>query len=341
MSAVSSTPARRSPRPLLAGLAVVALVLAPLVLGSFQVTLMTYVGLYALVALGLVLLTGVAGSTSFGQAAFMGVGAYTTAILTISYGWSPWVSLLAALLLTAVVALVLGGITLRMQGHYLPLATIAWGLSLFYVFGNASFTGGFTGLRGIPALSVLGVPLTDGRAYFWLVWGVVALAAVAAQNLLSSRTGRAIRALRGGAVVAESFGANTYWLRVQTFLLAALLACLAGWLYAHFQRFVNPTPFGLGPGIEFLFMAVIGGSGYVWGALLGAGVLTLLREQLQNILPRLLGQSGSFEIVVFGLLVILTLQFARRGLWPLVERLVPTGPPRVYGSAPLLPRRER
>lgn len=344
MSAPLSTRAKasRNIRPILVLLALVVAALAPLVLPEFSVTLLGYIGLFSLVALGLVLLTGVAGSTSFGQAAFMGVGAYTTAILTTAYGLSPWLTLFLALGVTALVALVLGAVTLRMQGHYLPLATIAWGISLYYVFGNATgLTGGFTGLRGIPPLSVFGVELTNNRTYVYLILLVVVLAAAAVQNLLSSRTGRAIRALRGGAVVAESFGANTFVLRVQTFLVAALLACLAGWLYAHFVRFVNPTPFGLNIGIEFLFMAVVGGAGYVWGALLGAGVITLLKNWLQDVLPSLLGQSGNFETIVFGVLVILVLQFARRGVWPLLERFVPSAPPREFQAASRLPRRAR
>ena len=315
--------------------------LAPLALPEFSIFILSTIGIYSLVALGLVLLTGVAGSTSFGQAAFMGVGAYTTAILTTRYGVSPWLTLPVALAVTGAVALLLGSVTLRMQGHYLPLATIAWGISLFYIFGNLTgLTGGSTGLRGIPPLSVLGAPLSSGRAYYELIWLTVALAAWGAQNLLSSRTGRAIRALRGGAIVAESFGAPTYGLRVQTFLVAALYAALAGWLYAHFQRFVNPTPFDLGHGIEFLFMAVVGGAGYVWGALLGAGLLTVLRDQLQDILPKLLGQSGDFVTVVFGVLLILMLQFAPRGLWPLLDSLVPKRslPRTTAGAVPLAAR---
>ena len=294
----------------------------PLLLPTFWVTLAVNIGIFSVLVTGLVLLTGVAGLTSFGQAAFMGVGAYTSAVLTTRFQLDPWLTLMSGLAVTSVVALLLGAITLRLKGHYLPLATIAWGISLYYVFGGAEFTGGFTGLRGIPPIHVFGLALSDNRAYAYLVLVSLILCALAAQNLLSSRVGRAMRALRTGTVVAESFGADTFVLRVKTFWLAALLASLAGWLYVHQLGFVNPTPFGLSAGIEFLFMAVLGGSGYVWGALAGAAVITLLREWLQNVLPGLLGQSGSFETIVFGVLVILALQYARSGLWPLAERLV-------------------
>ena len=129
----------------------------PMIAPEFWVTLGNYIGLYSIVALGLVLLTGVAGQTSFGQAAFVGLGAYTTALLTTTYGTSPWFALAVGMLITAAVALFLGFITLRMRGHYFPLATIAWGISLFYVFGNIEMLGGHTGMSGIPALTIFGV----------------------------------------------------------------------------------------------------------------------------------------------------------------------------------------
>ena len=138
---------------------IVVLAGVPLLAPQFWVTLGNYIGLYSIVALGLVLLTGVAGQTSFGQAAFVGVGAYTTAILSTQYAMSPWINIFVGLALTLALALCLGLITLRMKGHYLPLATIAWGISLFFLFGNLDFLGGHTGLTGIPAISFLGVEL--------------------------------------------------------------------------------------------------------------------------------------------------------------------------------------
>ncbi|HUY02169.1 MAG TPA: branched-chain amino acid ABC transporter ATP-binding protein/permease [Rhodocyclaceae bacterium] len=305
----------------------------PLILPAFYVTLMNYIGLYAIVALGLVLLTGVGGLISFGQAAFVGLGAYTTAYLTTATGlpgWlapfagSPWLALLVGLVITALVALILGALTLRLSGHYLPLGTIAWGISIYFLFGNLDFIGGFTGISGIPVLSIFGHELGDGRQFYYLIWLMLLAMLWAARNLLDSRSGRAIRALKGGGLMAEAMGVDTARLKTAIFLIAALFACVSGWLYAHLQRFVNPTPFGLGIGIEYLFMAVIGGAASVWGALLGAGVITLLKEWLQDLLPRLLGSSGNFEVIVFGILMVLMLQRARDGLWPMLARLVPS-----------------
>jgi len=141
--------------------------------------------------------------------------------------------------------------------------------------------------------------------------------------------------------MAEAFGVDAARLKIVVFVYAALLACISGWLYAHLQRFVNPTPFFITQGIEYLFMAVVGGAGSVWGAVLGATIITLLKQVLQDWLPALFGRSGNFELIVFGILMILLLQFARDGLWPWIERLLPKRqPPPVPPAAPL-PARDR
>ena len=320
---------------------VIAVFAMPAVAPQFWVTLGNYIGLYSIVVLGLVLLTGVAGQTSFGQAAFVGLGAYTTAYLTTRYGTSPWLTLPAGLVITLVVALALGFITLRMQGHYLPLATIAWGISLFFLFGNLDWLGGHTGVTGIPPLTLGPLDLKDERHFYILIWLIVLAALWATHNVLYSRPGRALRALKGGLEMAEAFGVNGARLKIVAFVYAALLACISGWLYAHLQRFVNPTPFGINQGIEYLFMAVVGGAGSVWGAIIGATLITLLKQMLQDVLPGILGRAGNFEIVVFGVLMILLLQFARNGVWPWVARWLPRRTPPPVPDAPPLPARDR
>ena len=312
---------------------------APMFAPPFWVTLGNYIGLYSIAALGLVLLTGVAGQTSFGQAAFVGLGAYASAWLTTSYGSSPWVALAAGLAFTALVALALGFITLRMRGHYLPLATIAWGISLYFLFGNLEFLGGHTGMTGIPAIAIGGFELKSERSIWYLIWGTTLASLWATNNLLDSRPGRAIRSLRGGYEMAEAFGVDGARLKIVVFIYAALLAAVSGWLYVHLQRFVNPTPFSIIAGIEYLFMAVVGGAGSVWGAVVGAALITVLKQVLQDVLPQLLGRTGNFEMVVFGVLLIVLLQRARDGVWPWIERLLPKAPPApVRDAAPLAPR---
>lgn len=328
------------------------LLLAPLALPPFYVTLLNYIGLYAMVSLGLVLLTGVGGLTSFGQAAFVGVGAYTTAVLTTQadslpawlawMGASPWITLMVGLILTLVIAWLLGAITLSLSGHFLPLGTIAWGLSLYLAFGSIEGLGGHTGLPDIPPISLGGLTLNTGPSIYYLIWAFLMLAVWCTHNLLDSREGRAIRALKGGRIMAESMGVNTTRARMVIFLIAALQACASGWLYAHMQRFVNPHPFGLQMGIEYMFMTVIGGAGQVWGAIAGAGIFTIIKQWLQDWMPRLLGQSGNFEIIVFGFGMVLLLHRARGGIWPLLAKLVPVKKTLlpVNMQATPLPRRE-
>ena len=303
-------------------------------LPEFTVTMLNYIGLYALVAVGLVMLTGVAGMTSFGQAAFVGLGAYATswfcttpaagALLGLAPDSSalPWVGLALGFFLSAAVAWILGSVTLRLSGHYLPLGTIAWGLSLYFLFGNLEFLGGHTGMGGVPPLTLGSLTLRSVRELGLVTWSVLLLILWALHNLLDSREGRAIRALKTGRVMAESMGVDTARYRIKVFVLAALLASLSGWLYAHLQRFVNPTPFNLNIGIEYLFMAVVGGAGHLWGALLGAALITLMKQYLQDVLPTLLGSSGNFEVIVFGLLMLLVLQRFSDGLWPSLARWV-------------------
>src|SRR5271165_2697713 len=184
-------------RQVFLGLVVAALALAPLALGEFGLTLLNYIGIDALVALGLVLLMGFAGLTSFGQAAFVGLGAYATAWLTTAHGASPWLGLVAALVLTGAVAAGLGATTLRLEGHFLPLSTIAWGIAIYYLFGNTEWLGRYSGIANIPPVTIGAFSFAGAGAIYYLIWLSLAAAMWLAANLLDSREGRAIRALRG------------------------------------------------------------------------------------------------------------------------------------------------
>ncbi|PZA13300.1 metal-dependent hydrolase [Rhodopseudomonas palustris] len=316
----------------------------PLIPGipPFWIVLLDNIGLAALVAMGLVLLTGVGGLTSFGQAAFCGFGAYTTAYLSTVYGVSPWLALPASLVVAGIAAVLLGLMTVRLSGHYLPLGTIAWGIALYYLFSKLDFLGRNDGISQIPPLSVGSVEMFDPDTIYFVIWAMVLISAVLTMNLLDSRTGRAIRALRRGHVAAEAFGVQTARAKLLVFIYAAVLAGLSGWLYAHFQRNVNPTPFGPQAGIEYLFIAVVGGAGYVWGGVLGAAIVIILKEVLQGYLPLLFGGQGQLEIIVFGILLVVLLQLAPGGVWPWLANLVPLKFRRAAtGTAGGLPARER
>ncbi len=311
-------------------LAVALLLVVPLLLPptSFYLTIGNYVAFGALVALGLYLLTGLSGMTSFGQAAFMGLSAYTSALLTIGQGWSPWLTLPLGVLMAVGGAVLLGGITARLKGHYLPLSTIAWCMALFILMGSwISLTGGHTGLRGIPPISIFGWQLGDSRSYFYLAWFFVLLGAWTAWNLTSSRIGRAMRASKGDAIAAASFGVNPAVLKLQVFVLSAIYAGVAGWLYVHYQKFISPTPFSLDASIKYLIAAVAGGVGSIPGVILGSGLVTGLEEMLKVVLPQIFGRTGNYEIIAYGLILVLILMFAPKGLWPFIERYLPRARP--------------
>ncbi|MFY9510131.1 MAG: branched-chain amino acid ABC transporter ATP-binding protein/permease [Rubrivivax sp.] len=322
--------------------AAVMLLLPLLPVPDFWITQSNYIGLYAIVSLGLVLLTGVAGLTSFGQAAFVGVGAYAAAYLATKAGVSPWLTLWVGIALAVLAALVVGAITLRMSGHYLPLATIAWGLALYYLMGNMEWLGKYDGLLGVPTITLFGWDLGTGRGLHGLIWVIALAASLAVTRLLDSRAGRAIRALKSGSTMAEAMGISTFRYKLTVFVIAAVLAAISGWLFAHFQRTVNPSPFSLNKGIEYLFMAVLGGVGQVWGAFLGSAVVRLVDDQLQVLLPKLIGTSGSFEVIVFGIVLVVVLKYAPDGLWTFVARwFPPLQRPRDWDGAEALPAREK
>src|SRR5882762_814893 len=303
----------------------VAMAAIPLIPGMppFWIVLLDNIGLSALVAMGLVLLTGVGGLTSFGQAAFCGFGAYTTAVLTTAYGVSPWLTLPLSLLVSGIAAVLLGLVTVRLSGHYLPLGTIAWGIGLFYLFSKLEFLGRNDGISGIPPLTIGSLRMLDPGTIYFAIWIAVLVSAILTMNLLDSRTGRAIRALRRGHIAGEAFGVQTPRAKLLVFIYAAVLAGLSGWLYAHFQRAANPTPFGPQAGIEYLFIAVVGGAGYVWGAVLGAAIVVVLKEILQSYLPLIFGGQGQLEIIVFGIMLVVLLQLAPTGVWPRLVSLLP------------------
>jgi branched-chain amino acid transport system permease protein len=320
-----------------------AIAAAPVALGEYHLALVTYVGLSAIVALGLVLLTGKAGLSSFGQAAFVGIGAYISAVLTLRTGISPWLTLPLSLLAAGIAAWAAALVVVRLSGHYLSLATIAFGVAMFYLFGGLDITGGQSGLAGIPGLSIGGFAFSNALPNYVFVWAVLLGLIAMMANLLDSRMGRAIRALKDGELMAEAMGIDTADTKTSVFVIACVMAGFVGWFYAHFQRFVNPSAFSLGQGIEYLFMAVLGGANLLWGAVAGAAIVTLLKPILQAHLPGLIGMSGNFEGVVFGIVVILLFQFATEGLLPRLRRALrwPDITPRALAAAARLPARTR
>lgn len=323
-------------------LAVVALLgIAPIAFPTSYLTPLNYVGLNAIVCIGLVLLAGVVGLASFGQAAFVGTGAYTAALLSTRLGWSAWETLPAALLVTGASALGLSWLTIRLSGHYLVLGTLAWAIALYYLFGNVEFLGGYNGLSGIPALTLFGVSFADTRSVYWVVWTIVAIVMMMTGNLLDSRTGRALRVVRH-ATMARSFGIDISKLKTKAFVIAAMFAGISGWLIAHYLGVVNPGPFNANASIDYMFMVVVGGSSHLSGALVGPALVEFLRNWLRETLPVLVGGSSHFELSVFGLLMVVLLQGSGGGVMSLVKRYLPArAGARVLPGGERLPRRPR
>jgi branched-chain amino acid transport system permease protein len=316
--------------------AVLLLALAPALLSPFSITLLNFIGIYALAVLGLILLSGIGGMLSFGQAAFVGIAAYATAWLTVKAGHSPWIGLAVGLVLTGLVAAILGAVTLRLGGHFLSLSTIAWGLATYFLFGNLPMLGQYSGISGIPPISIAGYALASSDSIYYLIWAFLIVSIVLSANLLDSREGRAVRALRGGQIMTESLGIDPFRIKLITFVIAALLSALSGWLYAHMSRFVSPAPFDVNIGILYLLMAMVGGMAHLSGAIVGAAVVTLLKNSIQDWLPVIApGASGQLEIIVFSVLFILLLQRARAGVVPFALRWLPrlqATPPAAAGA---------
>jgi ABC-type branched-subunit amino acid transport system ATPase component/ABC-type branched-subunit amino acid transport system permease subunit len=290
---------------------------------QYDVTLLVTVGLSAIAAMGLTLLL-IAGQVSLGQAAFMAVGAYVSAILARDHGVPAVLALLAGVATSAIMGTIIGAITLRLKGHFLPLATLAIGMACSAgIVAAGNVTGGASGFGHIPPLSIGSFQLVDDRAFAILVWSIVAIVGGGFSRMLNTRTGRAIAALKSDIEMAEVFGVNATRLRLLVFVVAATLAGLSGGLYAFYFKFISPAPFGLTSSVNLLIACIFGGMSHPFGAVLGASAVTALGMFLQNIVARMLGLSGNVEMIVFGVVLIGVLLRWPGGIWSALQRLWP------------------
>jgi branched-chain amino acid transport system permease protein len=271
---------------------------------------LVFMALAALAATGLTLIMGFAGQASLGHAAFYGVGAYALALLTVERGWAPGPALLAGVAVSAVLAALLGVAVLRIQGHFLAMATLAFGLICFFGVRGWELAGANQGIGGIPAL-----PFEGDEATFLVLWAVLALGVLLAHNLVDSRTGRALRALGASEVAASACGIDVARAKVAVFVIGALYASVAGSLYAMYVTYINPDAFGVLVSLQFLVMSVVGGLRSVWGATLGAVFVVVLTELTREAVPLVFEEAaGSYEIVAYGLALVAVLLIARDGL---------------------------
>jgi branched-chain amino acid transport system permease protein len=294
-----------------------------LVPSAYVLSIMILIGIYSLVILGMNLLMGYAGQISLGHASFYGIGAYASAYVTVKLGLPAPAGIAAGILISALIAFIVGIPTLKLSGHYLALATLGFGMIMFVVFKEwKSVTGGLNGFSGIPALDLFGLRIDTDFKYYYLIWFVVLAGIWISRNLIQSRVGRALRSIHGSEIAAFSVGVDIQKYKLQVFVLSACFASLAGSIYAHYVTFINPMLFGANTSIHFLIISVLGGSLSIWGCALGATVYFALSELLKDLLPNIGGHSSEpFQIVFFGLILVLILIYMPEGLSSVVSKM--------------------
>jgi branched-chain amino acid transport system permease protein len=262
---------------------------------------------HAIIAVGLNLLMGYAGQVSLGHAAFYGLAAYTSAILTTTYALPIPLGMASGILVSGFVASLIGMPTLKLKGHYLAMATLGFGV-IVYIFFNETIdlTGGPSGFTGVPRLSIAGYTFASDISYYYLVSVVLAVVVLLSLNLIGSRIGRALRALHTSETASQIAGIDIARYKIFVFVLSALFAGLAGVLYVHNRSFLAPSSFGFNFSVELLTMVVLGGMANVWGAVIGACFLTIL--------PEFLRVFENVEIVLYGAILIVFTIFLPEGI---------------------------
>jgi branched-chain amino acid transport system permease protein len=290
---------------LLAGFAV--LLFPVLIPNPYYLNVANIIGLNTIIVVGLNLLIGYAGQISLGHAAFYGLGAYFSGVLTVTYNVSPWLAMIIALVVTGLLALLIGIPTLKLQGHYLVMATLGFNLIVnIIIIQWDRVTGGPSGFPGIPNLSIAGWPLDTDRRMYYLIWAFALASIIFSLNLVRSRVGRGFRAVHGSEIAASSLGVRTDRYKVKVFVLSALYASLAGSLYAHYLTFISPKTFDIFFSVELVTMVIVGGMGNVWGALFGAIFLTSL--------PNVLHFFDEYKDIFYGLILVIILIFLPEGV---------------------------
>ena len=293
------------------GLALLAVIIAllPFALpNNYYYDVAIRIGMNATIVVGLNLLIGYAGQISLGHAGFFGLGAYASAVLTARFGWPPLLAMLAGMAAVGVIAFVVARPILRLRGHYLAMATLGLGIIIYMVLVNESaWTGGNDG-TSVQPFSLLGLTLASERTWYWVTGAVLIGAIVLANNIVDSPVGRALRALHGSEIAAQIAGIDTARYKVRVFVVSAVFASAVGSMMAHYIGFITPQVSSFFHSIELVTMVVVGGMASTYGAVLGAAILTML--------PQLLTKFEGYEMITFGLILMLTVIFLPRGLLP-------------------------
>ena len=298
----------------------VIILIVPFTASSSMMNIAVFAMIFALPAIGLSLLMGLAGQVSLGQAAFFAIGAYTHAILLQKFEVHGVVAAIGGVIAAMLAALLVGLPMLRLRGHYLALATLGLGFIVMIAVREWDFTGRTTGIYGFGRPEVFGIPIDNNGLFFWFVAPFVVIGLVLALNLTRSRAGRALSAVNDSELAAESLGVNTYALRVKVFTLSAGFAGLGGVFYAYQVQIVSPQVAEFHVSVELLLMVVIGGLGSVWGAIAGAFIVELLSEGLRDLIPAIIpGATGEVQLIGYGLVLILVILLLPGGLYQVVR----------------------
>ncbi len=287
---------------------IATIALIPAILKSnYYLSVLLTIGLNTILVLGLNLLMGYAGQLSLGHAAFYGLGAYVSGILTATYGVHPIPAAAAAVVLVGCIALIVGIPSLKLRGQYLAMATLGFGIIVYIVLKEMGWlTGGPSGLTGIPKLSVLGFTFDSDLKKYYLVWAIALCVLIVSNNIVKSRVGRALRAIHTSEIAAASLGVNIRRYKLIVFVISAMLASIAGSLFAHVMNFISPSSFGFNVSIVLVTMVVVGGMASIWGSIFGASLLTLL--------PMSLSFFEEFDIIIYGAILMVIMIVMPEGL---------------------------
>ena len=299
------------------GLLLLAVLTAPFWASEYWLSQLSFVLIYAVAGLGLMVLSGFTGLASIGHAAFLGVGAYTQAVLS-AQGWPFPLSMAVAAGLSAAVGVIVGLPALRIKGIYLSIATLAFGFIVEEVLARwESVTKGNAGMT-VSTPQFFGADLSSGEAFYYIALGVCILVTLGVMNLLRSATGRAFIAIRDSEISAQSMGIHLAGYKTLSFALSAAIVGLAGALYAHKLRFISPDQFGIIQSIDLLLLVVVGGLGSIHGAFLGAVFLITMPQMIslaKDFLPPAIGQATGLQAVVYGLVLMGFVLFEPLGLY--------------------------
>lgn len=291
----------------LLGVAFLILFLSFFIKSSYFLLILNLIALNTIIVTGLNLLIGFAGQISLGHAAFFGIGAYSSAILTTVYNVNPWLAILLAIFITGIIAYIIGIPTLKLKGHYLVMATL--GLNMIFsiiLIQWENFTGGPDGISGIPYLQIGSFSFDTDKKILYLVWFLALLSLIISYNIVNSRVGRALKALHSSEIAANCLGINVSKYKVKIFVLSAIFASVAGSMYAHYVTFISPETFNIMYSIKLIIMSIFGGISTIWGALVGSAILTLISE--------LLNVVKDYSTIIMGALLVFILMFVPQGI---------------------------